>query len=163
PAEQFARASGREVTAPTELMWSDPQGTEYVSSRTRVGSRWVMTYPPDGQWRTFGPAGEILPGSSSHPAPGISAAGHPAPGQPTPGHPAPGPTRLVDSGAFVSRDDPPRPDPQHTDQQHTNQQQHDNEHEHHHDQPDDPTVSHPDTADSPEWTWENVDDLIPAD
>jgi hypothetical protein len=152
PAEQFARASGREVTAPTELMWTDRQGTEFVSSRTLVNGRWEMTQPPDGHWRTFGPTGEINPGTPGQPAPGQPGPGHAAPGQPTPGQ-----TRMVDASSFMSRDDPPHQD-QHDDQQHHDQQH--EQHEHH----DDP-ASH---SDHPEWTddnlgWDDVRDALPSD
>ena len=148
PAQQFARASGLEVRAPTERLWSNLRGEEIVSSAQFANGRWVPTHPPDGHWRTFSSAGEVAGGPGPH-----------EPGRP--GTPGTAPRGLVDADHFAGR---ASDDPAHPDQSAHHDQQHDRQHEgQHHDDPA-PTPDH----DSPHGTeevpeWNDVERLLPSD
>jgi hypothetical protein len=67
PAQHFARASGLEVIAPTERLWTNMRGEEIVSSARLQDRRWVPGLPPDGHWRTFSPEHEIPGGHGTEP------------------------------------------------------------------------------------------------
>ena len=55
--QQVADRLGLDVTAPTELAWSEADGTTYVTSQAGMDiyGNPIPTIPPDGQWRVFHP------------------------------------------------------------------------------------------------------------
>jgi hypothetical protein len=63
-AQELADRLGVPVMAPTELAWSDIEGSSWSATKTKnAKGDWVSTWPPDGKWVTFNPlkqSGETL-------------------------------------------------------------------------------------------------------
>ncbi len=57
PAAALARELGVDVIAPDDVVWTSMAGDEIVSSPTTFAGYIIPTYPPDGGWQRFTPAG----------------------------------------------------------------------------------------------------------